>query len=150
MEIISATALISINETFYIQLISFLVFLFILNRVMIQPLLGTMHQRKTYLEAVSTDIDQAQSELTHLHEDIDHQRTAVLKEANAVIYRLEEEAEHNAAEVLKSAQQQISQLRHETEARVKAELKQARSQLSGEVDALTTLIMEKVLHRRLS
>ena len=38
MQIISNIALISINETLVVQLISFLIFLFIINRIMFRPL----------------------------------------------------------------------------------------------------------------
>jgi F-type H+-transporting ATPase subunit b len=149
MEIISATALISINETFFIQLISFLVFLFILNRVMIRPLISTINQRKEYLADVNTDIEKAKSDLSNLNRELDLQHSQVLKEAHASIQKLDEEAEHRASELMESTRLQITQLRHETEEKVRQQLKETRAQLTGEVDALTTIIMEKVLHRRL-
>jgi F-type H+-transporting ATPase subunit b len=60
-----------------------------------------------------------------------------------------EEADHQASEVMDAAMHQISELRHETEKKVDQQLKDVRSRLAGEVDTLTTMIMEKVLHRRL-
>ena len=149
MEITSAIALISINETFFIQLISFLVFLFILNRVMIRPLINTIEQRKKYLTDVGIDIDKAKLDLLNLNKDLDKQRRLVLKEANTAIHKLDQEAERQTSELMESAREQIAQLRHETEENVKRQLKEARAQLTGEVDAVTTAIMEKVLHRRL-
>jgi F-type H+-transporting ATPase subunit b len=149
MEIVSASALISINETFFVQLISFLVFMVILNRVMIRPLIDTMAQRKAYFADASTEIGKAKSDLDKLHKDLDRQRAQVLKEANAAVQQLEGEAEHQASEVMESARQQINALRHETDEKVNLQLKEVRIQLVGEVDALTTMIMEKALHRRL-
>ena len=149
MEIISATALISINETFFIQLISFLVFMFVLNRVMIRPLISTMDQRKEHLVAIRTDIEAAKSDLENLDNELDKQRSQVLKEANASVQQLGDEADHRASEVIESARSQIAQLRKETQETINAQLKEARSQLAGEVDAVTIAIMEKVLHRRL-
>jgi len=149
MEITSATALISINETFFIQLISFLVFLFILNRVMIRPLISTMEQRKAHLAGVSVDIEKAKSDLEQMDRDLDRQRKQVLKEVDRVVKKLEDEADHSATEVMESARAQITALRHETEERVKLQVVEARKQLAGEVDAITTIIMEKVLHRSL-
>lgn len=149
MEIVSATALISINETFFVQLISFLVFLFILNRVMIRPLINTMDQRKAHLAGAKSEIDKAKSDLLNLNKELDRQRSQVLREANTTIQQMEKEADHQASGVMESARQQINALRHETEEKVNQQLKEVRTQLIGEVDALTTLIMEKVLHRRL-
>jgi F-type H+-transporting ATPase subunit b len=149
MEIISATALISINETFFVQLISFLVFLFILNRVMIRPLINTMEQRKGYLTDVTTDIDNAKSDLDRMNRELDKQRSLVLKEADSVVKKLDIEADHRANELLDESRKQILQLRHETERRIDKQITEARQQLAAEVDTLTEAIMEKVLHRRL-
>lgn len=149
MEIISATALISINETFFIQLISFLVFLFLLNRVMIRPLINTMEQRKDHFTEVKSDIDKAKSDLEQINQDLDLQRKQVLKEVDAVVKKLADEADHSVSEVMESARSQITALRHETENKVSQQVKEARQQLAGEVNAITTLIMEKVLHRSL-
>jgi F-type H+-transporting ATPase subunit b len=149
MEIISATALISINETFFIQLISFLVFLFVLNRVMIRPLVSTMEQRKEYLADVKTDIDKAKSNLDDFNAELDHQRLQVRKEADAAVLEIEEEADVRAAELVGAARSQITALRQETEKKVNQQLKDARAQLTGEVAAVTTKIMETLLDRRL-
>jgi F-type H+-transporting ATPase subunit b len=149
MEIINATALISINETFFFQLILFLVFLFLLNRVMIRPLINTMEQRKGHFADGKNDIDKAKSDLEQINQDLDRQRKQVLKEVDAVVKKLEDEADHSAAEVMESARSQITALRQETEKTVNRQVKEAREQLAGEVDAITMIIMEKVLHRSL-
>lgn len=148
MEIVSAIALISINETFFVQLISFLVFLFLLNRLMIRPLINTMAQRRERLADMSMDIETAQSDLVKINRDLDLQRARVIKEADDVVHQLDQEGDRRATELIGTAQSRISQLRRETEATVNQQLKEVRAQLDGEVDAITTMIMEKVLHRR--
>lgn len=150
MEIIATNALISINETFFVQLISFLVFLYILNRVMIRPLIGTMAERKEFLSDVKTDIEKAKSDLEGLNWELDRQRVKVLNEAKAATLKLDREAEGRSSELFEAARLQIAQLRQETENRVKQQVKDARAQLSREVDSVTTAIMEKVLNRRMS
>ncbi len=150
MEIISATALISINETFFAQLISFLVFLFILNKVMIQPLTNTIAERKGHFEDVKEDIVKANADLEAINEDLEEQRKSALKEADHVVKTLEQEADKMASEVMDAARSQITALRQETEKKVSLQIKDARDELTGEVEAVTTLIMEKVLHRSLN
>ena len=150
MEIINATALISINETFFAQLISFLVFLFILNKVMIQPLSNTIAERKDHFEKVKDDIKKANADFEAINRDLDRQRKQVLKEADRVVKALEGEAEKISSEALNAARSQITALRQETEKKVAGQIKDAREQLAGEVEAVTTLIMEKVLHRSLN
>jgi F-type H+-transporting ATPase subunit b len=149
MHIIYTTALITINETFFVQLVSFLVFLYIMNRVMIRPLISTMAERKAYLANVNAEIGKAKSDLEKLNEDLDQERAKALHEANTTVHDLGEEADHQASGVMEAAMRQINELRRETEKKVDQQLKDARSLLTGEVETLTTLIMEKVLHRRL-
>ena len=49
MHIVSNIALISINETLIIQLVSFLIFLFLINRIMFRPLSHVMVERENHL-----------------------------------------------------------------------------------------------------
>ena len=55
MQIISTIAMISINETLIIQLISFLIFLFIINRIMIQPLRSVSREREAHIQKIELD-----------------------------------------------------------------------------------------------
>ena len=63
MQIISNIALISINETLIVQLLSFLIFLFIINRVMIRPLRGVMSDREQHIVAIKSATVDAQKDL---------------------------------------------------------------------------------------
>lgn len=149
MEIINATALISINETFFVLLISFLIFLYIMNRIMIRPLIAVQVKRSGYLDEMRLEIDTARSDMDALNKDLDADRTRLLNAAHVVVAKLEEEADHDVSEILASARTEISDIRHKTEAAVSLQISNARSLLATEVETLTTLIMEKVLHRRL-
>lgn len=149
MEIISATALISINETFFIQLISFLVFLFILNRIMFRPLLGTIEQRHDYIKGVKEEIVTGKNNLDQLIVELDRQRAQVLKAADAAVHSLKSEGDRRASELVAEARQQVTALRQETEKQVEDQVRQTRRVLAGEVEAITVTVMEKVLHRRI-
>jgi F-type H+-transporting ATPase subunit b len=149
MEIIATTALISINETFFVQLVSFLIFLYVMNRIMFRPLLSTMSQRKAFISDCQKDITSGKEDLIRLGKDLDREQAKVIKEAHKVVLSLETAGDQRASEILEGVRQQIAELRHETETRVKDQVRQIRMELAGEVEAITLTIMEKVLHRRL-
>jgi F-type H+-transporting ATPase subunit b len=149
MEIIATNALISINETFIVQLISFLIFLYVMNRIMFRPLLSTMSRRKELISDFQKDIISGKEDLVRLGKDIDREQAKVIKEAHKAVLSLEAEGDQRASEILEAVRLEISDLRHETEVRVKDQVRQARMELAGEVEAITLTIMEKVLHRRL-
>ena len=149
MEIIATNALISINETFFVQLVSFLIFLYIMNRIMFRPLLSTISQRKELISDFQKDIISGKEDLVRLDKELDREQAKVIKEAHKVVLSLETEGDQRASDILEEVRQQISDLRHETDTRVKDQLRQVRMELAGEVAAITLTIMEKVLHRRL-
>jgi F-type H+-transporting ATPase subunit b len=149
MEIIATNALISINETFFVQLGSFLIFLYVMNRIMFRPLISTISQRKEYIADFKEKILTGTEDLDRLSRDIDRERSNIVKEANKAVLSLEAEGGQRASEIVADVMQQIAQLRHETESRVKDQVQQVRQELTGEVDAITSTIIEKVLHRRL-
>ena len=150
MEIIATNALISINETFLVQLVSFLIFLYIMNRIMFRPLLSTMEQRNEYIDSVKEEILSGSQKLDQLASDLDAQRAQVVGEADEVAHSLEAEGDRRASELIDAARQQITELRHETETQVNEQVQQARQAIADEVEAVTVAVMEKVLQRRLS
>ena len=149
MEIIATNALISINETFIVQLVSFLIFLYVMNRIMFRPLLSTISQRKEFIADFQKDIVSGKEDLVRLGKSLDREQAKVIQEAHQVVLSLETEGDQRASEILEDVRRQISELRHETEIRVKDQVRQVRMELGGEVEAITLTIMEKVLHRRL-
>jgi len=150
MEIIATNSLISINATFAVQLISFLIFLYIINRIMFRPLRSTIEQRDDYIDQVNDDIRAGKEKLDQLVGELDAQRAQAVSEADTMARSLESEGDRQAAELIEQARQKIATLRSENEARVSDQVKQARKAIAEEVEAVTVTVMEKVLHRRLS
>jgi Zn-dependent protease with chaperone function len=91
MEIIATNALISINETFLVQLGSFLIFLYVMNRIMFRPLLSTISQRKEYIADFKEKILTGKEDLDRLSRDLDREQSNIVKEANKVVLSLEAE-----------------------------------------------------------
>lgn len=150
MEIIVTNALISINATLLVQLISFLIFLYVMNRIMFRPLLSTIQQRDEYIDRVKEEIVDGKDKLERLIRDMDRQRSRTIRAAEKAAMVFDADAERRATEILDETRQAVNTLRHETETQVKAKIHQARQEIVGEVDAITVVIMEKMLHRRLS
>jgi len=150
MEIISTTALISINGTLIAQLVSFLIFLFIVNRIMIRPLQNSMAQRSDHIEQIKQDIVDAEEDVKHLSAEVDERKLAVRTEAFEIANTLEESGSKKADEIFGSAKEEIEALRAEAEADINAKLAEARKHIKAESEALAISVMEKILDRRLA
>jgi F-type H+-transporting ATPase subunit b len=150
MEIISNIALITINATLFHQLIAFLIFLFIINRIMFRPLRSVMAERNSVIDKIKLDTANAGDTLERLNEELKERESQVRKEALRVQLELEEKGNQQSAEILKSTLQEIELLKNKNEASVKAQIMEARKHLQKESETLAMNIMEKLLGRRLA
>jgi F-type H+-transporting ATPase subunit b len=149
MEIITNTALISINATLLVQVASFLIFLFVMNRLMFRPLLKTMGDRSNYISDLEQEIDDAERDIARYSKEIEKKRASARAEAHSVTAELEEAGSEEAHEVIEAAVQEISVLKKNTKKQIDAQISEARELLLKETEALSVQIMEKVLDRRL-
>lgn len=147
MQIISNVALISINETLIFQVISFLIFLFIINRIMFRPLRKVMNERETYIENVQKDIVAAENQFEDLTNQIQAQENEVRDEAFKQKEQLEATGSQQAAEIMASTREEINALRAEAQKEVNAQISAARKHVQKESEDLSTQIIETVLYR---
>lgn len=150
MEVIQTNALISINATFVVQLISFLIFVAIMNRLMLRPLRDIMAKRKFRMRKLQEEIGVADRELAGIEADLVEQNRVVRKEAHEVNVALEAAAGKQIAELFTETRQKTADMRRLAEERIGGQLQAAREQVAGEARQLSTQIMQKILQRRLS
>jgi F-type H+-transporting ATPase subunit b len=148
MEIISNVALISINETLIVQVVGFLVFLFVINRIMFQPLRNVMSDRDIHIERVKRDITQAKKEVDSITGQIQEQDTATRKEALALKDDLEATGSQQAKEIFESVKKQITADREKVQQEIEVRIAQERKAVENESQALALNIIDKILNRR--
>lgn len=146
MEIIKTTALITINETLWVQLIGFLVFLFIINRVMFRPVRRNMASREAYFSALADEITTLQNELETIVETTRTEERAHIQRAHR-----ESEARRQAGQA--AAEAVISRTRTAIEARQSASRKQLDASLAAsrqEVAGESRMVAREVMRRLLT
>ena len=148
MEIISNIALISINETMIVQVISFLIFLYLINRIMFRPLSNVMADRDIYIERVKLDIDQAQKKIESMNSQIQHQEAEVKKEAFALKEQREAIGNRQAKEIFAAVRQEIADTSAKFQKDIDIKIIEARQSLQKESEALAISIIDKILDRR--
>ena len=149
MQIVSNIALISINETMVVQLISFLIFLFVINRVMFRPLRNTMQEREHYIEGIRVDIRDAEKRLEKTIQQVQDENAAVREAGLQMTAELEQQGNEEAGKIITGARQEISQLGNKARQEIDVKIADARKSIVAEADKLSLNVMEKVLGRRL-
>ena len=149
MKIINTIALISINETLIFQVIFFLIFLLIMNRILFRPLRRIMAEREDYVENIQKDIMRAQNQINDLTGQIKKQEKAVRNEAFAQKAKLEASGNQQAAKILSSARKEINAMKEEARKDIDGQISTARKHIQKESEDLAIKIIETVLHRSL-
>ena len=148
MEIISNIALISINETLIVQVVGFLVFLFVINRIMFRPLRNVISDRDIHIERVKQDITQAQKEVASIAGQIQEQNAATRQEALALKDDLEATGSQQAKEIFESVKKEIAADRKKAQQEIEVRIAEERKAVKKESEDLALNIIENIIGRR--
>ncbi|MBW2430772.1 MAG: hypothetical protein JRF56_17565 [Deltaproteobacteria bacterium] len=148
MEIISNIALISINETLIVQVISFLIFLYLINRIMFRPLRNVIADMDIYIERIKRDIDQAHKQIKTMGSQIQEQEAEVKKEAFDLKEQQEKIGNQQAKEIFAAVRQEIADTSAKVQKDIDIKISEARQSLQKESELLAKSIIEKILDRR--
>ena len=149
MNIESNIALISINETMFIQLICFLIFMVIMNKIMFRPLNKVIDDRTSYLAEMNKEVINTSQKLADITADLQKQEFQVKKEAFRLQNELVEDGSQTANQINKDAMSKIRKIRKKAELVAEAKITEARKSIKQDSEALAINVMEKVLNRRL-
>ena len=150
MQIISTIAMISINETLIIQLISFLIFLFIINRIMIQPLRSVSQEREAHIQKIELDTVAAEKKVEQVLKQIQKQEAKAIDTAQEIREKIEESGKLEADEIIHATLREVENLSKENRRQVSAMVEEVRMSVPKEAETLAVGMMEKLLDRRLS
>lgn len=150
MQIISTIAMISINETLIVQLISFLIFLFIINRIMIRPLRKVMADRDGHVDRIVQEIVESKQKIKKCRQLIKDHEQVVIKEIQAINQDLETAGKKEAKEIIESARKEITMIKDGITKEIDEKIKEAKRSLDREAESLADSIMERILERRVS
>ena len=149
MQIVENVALISINGTLIFQLISFLIFLFLINRIMIRPLRAQIGDRDSHLEAISQDIATAQQTCDELNRKMKAEEKKVRRTAMAVRDEMETDGKKSAEDLIAMAREETSGMRLEAQKKNKATIMAVRKELEAEAQMIAVEMMGSILGRRI-
>lgn len=148
MEIVSNIALISINETVIVQLISFLIFLFLFNRIMIRPLRRVMWEREHHMEKIQKEIEASKKIVDFCRRELEDRKSAVRTDARALSREMEAQGSGEAEKIFETAREEINALKASTEKEIAGKIEAVKKDLADESEVLAAVIMEKMLDRR--
>ena len=150
MQVVQNVALISINATMVVQLISFLIFMVLFNRVMIRPLRRIMVERERFVKKVRSDVQAAGNAFDEMAQQIERQESDARRAAAKVREEILDAGQHSVADVLAKTRQEVVKLRMAAQQEADAAIAAARQHIKAEAELLADQMVASLLNRRSS
>ena len=142
--------MISINETLIIQVLQFVILVFILNRLMFRPILRVIRDRNRYIEKRKNDIGNLEEETIRLRDEYLSRETDARKKAAQARTEIRNTGIAKAEEFENDSRSQVAAIKTEAEKEAEAEAERTRPFLQGEAAALADEIIERMIGRRMA
>ena len=140
--------MISINATLAVQLIHFLLLLFIMNRLMLQPLLKLIREREDYTKRTKSEIKELEVKIGQLQEEFVAKENGARKDAAQERSEMMNQGMSESDGYLNTSREEVSTIRDKAEKDVEAEVNKTQPQLEEQASSLVEGIMEKIIGRR--
>jgi F-type H+-transporting ATPase subunit b len=148
MEFETIEGLITINATLLLQVLHFLVLLFILNRLLFRPILKVVKERDSYIEERRAGIEKVRLEVEELKARFVHMENDVRQSAAKESTKYREAGLSEAERLLAKSRERVASIKSEADEAVKEEIDEAKAELGDMASSLADEIMEKIVGRR--
>ncbi|MBV8151468.1 MAG: hypothetical protein JOY59_07920 [Candidatus Eremiobacteraeota bacterium] len=133
----------SLDGTFWIQIINFFIFYAILNAVYIRPAAAALRKRRAYLDSVAAEYEAALRAQRDVRGQIESVRGEARREADQRIAGRRAEAQREADRIVIEGQAQAAKIAEDAHRSVEEELRMARR----DEDAVVADLAESLLSR---
>ncbi len=133
--------------TLVIQMINFLILLFVLNLILFRPIRKIIKERNGIVENFNSDIasltDEAQASMEEFEEKVLEAR----KEGMGKVQSMKDEGERAEVELIEATTQEVQAKIEEARKKVASDIQDARTELQKQVQTFSVAVSEKILGR---
>lgn len=142
--------MISINATLLLQIIHFLILMFILDRLMFRPILRIIHERDRHIEDAKNQLDVVERETRELTDKCVAMERNARRDAGEESAHLKREAVEAADKILSDTREGVTAIRVKAEDEIDRKLEEAQQSLRKEAVILAGELTMKLIGRRVS
>jgi F0F1-type ATP synthase membrane subunit b/b' len=135
----------SLDGTFWFQLINFAIFFAILNVVFLRPVGAAIKKRRAYIDGVQSDYERYAQQATSLRSDADGRRAVARRAAEETVAKARSAAENEAEAILATQVRQASAIVEQSRATVASERHAAKAREPELSEALAKTLLERAL-----
>lgn len=133
------------NGTFIVELIAFVVILYVLARFVVPPINKAMTARQDAIRQQFADLDEAKAEANSAKDEFEAQIADARKEAARIREEAREQGASIIAEMRQQAQAEADRIVEHGKTQIEAERQQAVASLRAEVGSLATGLASRIV-----
>jgi F-type H+-transporting ATPase subunit b len=142
--------MISINATLLVQIVQFLILLFVLNHILFKPILRIMAERDRHIADTKGNIENLELETVRLQEEFVSRMSDARKKASHERYELLLDSMKEVEGLIDESRKEVLYIRETAERDAEEELDKSKRLLHDQAAGLADEIIEKVIGRRIA
>jgi F-type H+-transporting ATPase subunit b len=142
--------MIDIDWTLFVQILNFLVLVFLLNIVLFRPIRKILQARQARLAALEGDITGLGDSRQGVLGEVDEKLTAARREGLGLRESLRQEGSQAESSLLEQVKKEVDAQWTKVEAKIKKDVGKAREALSAQAQDFAQALATKILGRKLS
>ncbi|MDW7708964.1 MAG: ATP synthase F0 subunit B [Deferrisomatales bacterium] len=139
--------MININATLVVQLVNFLLLMYLLNRILFRPMLRVLEERRERTEGRRTKAAQLESEAQAIWDDYQKRIHAAKADADRSRTQLVRQGETERDRLLAAATAEADKAVAQVRARLRGEAEEARRSLRAQAGQVAESIAQRILGR---
>jgi F-type H+-transporting ATPase subunit b len=139
--------MINLDITLVIQMINFLLLLFVLNLILFRPIRKIIKERNQIVETFNSDIASLTGEAQASMEKFEEKLLEARKEGAGRVQSMKDEGEQTEVELIATTTQEVQAKIEEARKRVASDIQDARTELQKQVQTFSVAVTEKILGR---
>ena len=137
--------LITINATLPLQILHFIILMFILNRILFRPTMKIIDDRRLFINQKNQELERIKKEIEELKSKFLRIEEEAKRKASYERAQIREEGIKEAEKILQESRNQVSLIKQEAEKKIEEELKKVRPLLAEQAKAVAEEIMQKIV-----
>ena len=135
--------------TYIVQIISFLILVWILKRFAWKPLMGMMEKRRQLIEDSLANAERERNEAERIRQEYQEEMLKARQEAKTIIEKATKESEQRAVEILAEARKENERLKQAALSDIEREREKAVAELRSQVVDMSIAVAEKIIQQKL-
>jgi F-type H+-transporting ATPase subunit b len=140
---------IAIDYTYPVQILSFLVLVWILRKIAWKPHMNVMEKRRQFIEDNLANAEHERKEAERIRQQYQEDLLKARQEAQFIIEKATKNSEDRAAEILAEARKETEKMKQAALAEIERERDKAIADVRAQVVDMSIAVAEKIILRKL-